>query len=407
MTRSHSDPDRWSWATGEKGSNRVRVFVHPKSGRLFLEWFEKAVLGNRPKARTRALGHVDREQAKADAEEWALRLRRGEVPRSTPGEVQQDSLTLTRPIRLGPLFDMYLREVTPRKSRADHDQMAAALFVQAFGGRERIVDSLCERDWQRFIERRRSGQVAPRGREGKRVGNRVIEHDLRFLLAVLNWATKQKDAAGAFWLVANPVRGQTVPVEKNPRQPMITQEQYLALLKVAPKIDPRFHLSLVLAHTTGHRINSIRQLRWSDVDLDAREVSWRAETDKSGKAHVTPLNEEAITLLRDAALLAAPPRPDGQLVDGWLFPSAHTSQAIGRSSFQNWWGEAAREAKLELPKGCRFHAFRRKLATELVTEQLAVIKALGGWSQPHVVVSRYQKVSVEVQRDVLSRRQIR
>ena len=68
MTRSSPRPDRWSWTTGEKGLNRVRVFLHPKSGRLCLEWYE-AVLGRRPKARTRALGHADREQAKADAEE--------------------------------------------------------------------------------------------------------------------------------------------------------------------------------------------------------------------------------------------------------------------------------------------------------------------------------------------------
>ena len=53
--------------------------------------------------------------------------------------------------------------------------------------------------------------------------------------------------------------------------------------------------------------------------------------------------------------------------------------------------------------GCGFHAFRRKLPSELVTEQLAVVKALGGWSQPHVVVARYQRVSVDVQREVLAR----
>ena len=51
-----------------------------------------------------------------------------------------------------------------------------------------------------------------------------------------------------------------------------------------------------------------------------------------------------------------------------------------------------------IPVGCALHTFRRKRASDLATEALAVIKALGGWSAPHVVVSRYQKVSVDVQR---------
>jgi len=53
-----------------------------------------------------------------------------------------------------------------------------------------------------------------------------------------------------------------------------------------------------------------------------------------------------------------------------------------------------------------YPTFSPELATELATEQLAVIQALGGWSQPQVVVSRYQKVPVEVQREVLAKRRI-
>ena len=44
----------------------------------------------------------------------------------------------------------------------------------------------------------------------------------------------------------------------------------------------QFQLALVLAHDTGHRIGAIRMLRWSDVDLKAARVRWRAENDKIG-----------------------------------------------------------------------------------------------------------------------------
>jgi integrase len=397
MARSSPTPDRWSWTAGEKGANRVRVFSHPKSGRLFLEWYEPVLGTKRPKARTRALGHSDREQAKADAEEWALKLRRGEVARTTPDDPFPSAPTLARPIRLGPLFDIYGQEVTPRKSRGDHDRCTIGLFT-ALWGRERVVDSLCERDWRRYIDSRRSGVLAPRGRQGRPVGDRVIEHDLRLLLGILNWATRQKDEGGQFWLLANPLRGQKVPTEKNPRQPVITEAQYTALLEVAPSVDPRFALVLVLCHETGHRLNSVCHLRWSDVDFDGAAIRWRAETDKSGKEHETPLSDVAAAALRVAQ------RRSATIGDGWVFPSRLKGRALRTAAFQAWWSKAAAKLETPLPTGCRFHGFRRKLATELVTEQLAVIQSLGGWSQPQVVVSRYQKVPLEVQREVLSKR---
>ncbi len=397
MTRSSRASD--CWATGEKGANRVRVFSHPKSGRLFLEWYESVPGRKRPKARTRALGHSELARAKAEAEEWALKLRRGEVPRSEPDDDLTQSPTLARPIRLGPLFDIYLREVTPRKARADHDRTAIALFT-ALWGRERVVESLCERDWRRFIEARRSGALAPTGRKGRKVRDRIVEHDLRLLLAVLNWATKQKDNAGQFWLMANPLRGQVVPAERNLRQPMITEEQYAKLLEKAPEVDERLTLALVLCHETGHRLNSVRQLQWSDVDFDRRVITWRHETDKSGKSHETPLTEAAATALRDTL------RREARIVGVWVFPGRRQGCPMTTDPFHKWRNEAAKLAKLNLPEGCGFHAFRRKLATELATEQLAVIQALGGWSQPQVVVSRYQKVSLDVQREVLARRRI-
>jgi len=278
-----------------------------------------------------------------------------------------------------------------------------ALFTAAWG-RARIVDSFCERDWQRFIELRRSGKLAPAGREGKAVRDRMLEYDLRLLLAVLNWATKQKDELGAFWLTANPLRGQRVPAEKNPHQPTLSRADYEALRKVAGGVSPRFELALVLCNETGHRLNSVRQLRWSDVDLEARTISWRAETDKSGKAHQTPLSATAVALLRGAALLAAPPTADGQIRDGWLFPSLTSTRALGRRTFYHWWKQAVEKAEITVPPKCAFHAFRRKLASELAREQLAVVKALGGWSAAHVVVNRYQKVSIDVQREVLESR---
>ena len=63
---------------------------------------------------------------------------------------------------------------------------------------------------------------------------------------------------------------------------VLTEDEYRALLKVAPRVDWRFHLALVLAHETGHRIGAIRQLWWCDIDFEGGTIRWRAEHDKSG-----------------------------------------------------------------------------------------------------------------------------
>ena len=54
------------------------------------------------------------------------------------------------------------------------------------------------------------------------------------------------------------------------------------LLKVSCQIDWRFRVALVVAHETGHRIGAIRQIRWSDIDMEGGVMRWRAEHDKSG-----------------------------------------------------------------------------------------------------------------------------
>src|SRR5436190_21088413 len=96
---------------------------------------------------------------------------------------------------------------------------------------------------------------------------------------------------------------------------MVFQERYETMLAVADSVDPQFALALVLANETGHRIGSIRQLRWSDVDLKAKRITWRAENDKLGKQHVTPLSDVALSALE------AERKKSPAVGDAWLFPA--------------------------------------------------------------------------------------
>jgi hypothetical protein len=72
-----------------------------------------------------------------------------------------------------------------------------------FLGPHRRPETLSRRDWDRFIRERRAGTVGP---SGKPVSNRMIECDLRFLIAVLNWAARSRDERGRLLLESNPLR---------------------------------------------------------------------------------------------------------------------------------------------------------------------------------------------------------
>jgi integrase len=78
--------------------------------------------------------------------------------------------------------------------------------------------------------------------------------------------------------------------------------------------------ALVLANETGHRIGAIRKLRWSDVDLKAKRVTWRAEDDKIGMEHSPPLSAKPVKVLEAAW------RKRAAIGDGWVLPSPENAK---------------------------------------------------------------------------------
>lgn len=382
----------WSYSTGERGVNRVRAIAHPTTGRCSLEYYEPSRRGDRPRPRRVALGHTDREQAKAAADTLAAELRTAGAGRSTTG-----------PVTLGTLFDIYLREVTPTKGtqKQGHDRECVRMFLEAFG--DRPAATLSRREWDRFIRDRRSGALRPSGSKQRRaVRDRVIGYDLRFLLAVLNWATVSADNRGGALLERNPLKGLTVPREESPRRPVLEPAQYTALLNVATDVHPLFRLALELAHETGHRIGAIRLLRWSDVDTARRLVRWRGENDKIGYEHATPLTAGAI------AALEAERRRVRAIGDAWLFANASAGGTpYPRDAFNEWWSRAVARSGVTLPARCGWHSLRRLFANELRETNLKDLCALGGWKSAHTVLTCYQQPDEQVMRTALEQRRPR
>jgi len=213
----------------------------------------------------------------------------------------------------------------------------------------------------------------------------MVECDLRFLMTVLNWAVRSRDELGHPLLGSNPLKGLRMPMSKNPTRVVLEEEEYQAMLRVSRQVDWRFHIALVLAHETGHRIGAIRKLTWADIDLERGVVRWRAENDKSGYDHTTPVTPEATEVLEEAR------SGDRVTAKGPVFPAPRNpSICAGSVLAHQWWKRAERLAGLE-PKGRRgWHSLRRKFASDLMDQPLKVLCELGGWKTAKTVLQCYQ-----------------
>ncbi|MDE2784321.1 MAG: tyrosine-type recombinase/integrase [Gemmatimonadota bacterium] len=364
----------------------MRIFPDPKTGMFQIEWRENG------RRLTRSLKHRDWMRAKRQADEVAAGL----AVHEPNGEAESER----EPLTLGRLLDIYREEVTPTKAETSQrsDRTAARMFLRFFG-EDRRPETLSQRDWDRFIRARRAGRVGPSGRP---VSDRTIEHDLKFLIAVLNWAAKSRDERGKLLLPSNPLRGLRTPTEKNPTRVVLSEAEYQALLGVSHQFDWRFHVALVLAHETGHRIGAIRQLRWSDIDLDGGVVRWRAEHEKTGYEHCTPVTAEAL-----AALEWAQRRNPGAGNTPVLPASTDASRCAGRSMARYWWSRAEKLAGLEPQRGRGWHSLRRKFASDLMDQPLKVLCELGGWKTAKTVLQCYQRADEAQLREALeSRRRV-
>jgi integrase len=371
-----------SYSAGEWGRNRVRVFDRGARG-LYLDYFDDA--GKRVRTR---LPHTDRQRAKDEADELAVQFR----------------VQAARPARLtlATLFDTYDAEVSrhkPSVSKRKHDKCCREMFLRFFGPNTE-ARKLSRREWDRFILARRGGTLRPASvKEPRAVRDRIIEYDLKHLLAVLNWATVAGDGEGYPLLERNPLRGLPLPSERNPKRAFLSDDQYDAMLEAGDRVHQLVRPLLVLGHETGHRIGSIRQLRWEDIDFAGATVTWAADRDKEGRSHTTPLTLVAVaaltTLRRNSETVGA----------GWVFPSpADAEQPCSRHLVRDWWERSAKIAKLPCGERYGWHSLRRGFATAMRDVAPRDLVDLGGWASYDTPLKCYIRPDLEAQRGAFAQR---
>ena len=296
---------RRSYGAGEWGRNRVRVFPDPKTGLFQIEWRENG------RRLTRSLQHRDWRQAKTQADEFAAGFAGPELNGKKNAEPE--------PLTLGTLFDIYGEEVTPTKAeqtrpaRQDRDEDVPPVLRtgprpgNALPARLGPIHRRAARGKDRHLGQAR---VQQDDRVGPDVpdGGSQLGHEVEGRTGPPD--ARQESAQG-------PQEAQGEEPHTGPSSPKRSTKH---CCRCPGRWTGRFHVALVLAHETGHRIGAIRKLRWSDIEFEAEVVRWRAKHEKTGYEHRTPVTEKALAALGGGASderrdrrRAGAGRPDGCL----------------------------------------------------------------------------------------------
>lgn len=206
----------------------------------------------------------------------------------------------------------------------------------------------------------------------------LMPSTLRRVYAVLRMALGRAHALRVIPL--NPTDGVRLPVSRKHQAVILTREQARTLIQDADDPDD-LHAAWVLAVTIGVRGGELMGLRWSDLDLDQREITIaRTMTlDEDGRrtlgnapktaasARVIPLPQAAVDALHahrvswDARRAIAGDlwHPDGAVFDQGL--GEHWGHAMGV-----WRAFERTKQRLGLPAALRLHDLRHTAATHMI-----------------------------------------
>jgi integrase len=375
--------EKWTLSLGQRGM-RVRLFQKRKDGVFF-----RAVWVPGSGCDQVSLQTSDRDEAERFGRELLAELQEAKAPLSVGV------------VRMGELARRYQAECTTHIDNTPRTIKYEASLIERmvrFFGTNYDVRRLNELEWRRYELARRSG--ATKGKNDKpdqRVGDRSVHGDFVLLRTMFGWACRVTLPDGQRWLDRDPLDGITVRQEKNPKRPIAAWSRFVrtraALQQLANDASDistahrwlKVEFALVLAEATGRRIGSIRALCWEDFDLDAQQVTWRAEYDKRGIEWIVPmpdrLSEELATFRRALGGLSGP-----------IFTGErNATKLMNRRVLDRWLSEAEELAGVPPLKGGSWHPYRRKWATERKHLPLVDVAAAGGWKGTQMLLKCYQQ----------------
>jgi integrase len=153
-------------------------------------------------------------------------------------------------------------------------------------------------------------------RRGRKVEATRVFEDVR---AMVRWAVQNE------YLDANPLDGMAKPAEAISSNRVLSDEETRTLWNGLPKSLSRSvqcQRIVRLCLVTAQRVGEVAGMRCAELDLKAREWRLPGARTKNGHAHVVPLSELAIRIIKEAIADAGDSGPIFPCGDGSLSPVA-------------------------------------------------------------------------------------
>lgn len=200
-------------------------------------------------------------------------------------------------------------------------------------------------------------------------------------------------------------RGQSLPPVHRPRY---TLEEFRALLRVAPQVDPRFALAITLGFEL--RPGQVARARRADLDLEAGEFTVHGRGNKGGTTIALTAGQlaaarEAVATgyLRDCeAARATDPQLNYPLFPGALGPKQVAraradflapSGLMGRTQIKKWIREAEALAQIPHVRGRGWYGGRRTGVDGSLDAGASpgALQNIGGWSDSRTPNETYRE----------------
>lgn len=167
-------------------------------------------------------------------------------------------------------------------------------------------------------------------------------------------------------------------------------EEVENLLKVARVLDQKWRklpALIVLGFHTGLRVGNLLDLKWRDIDLEARTAT--VAVTKNGRPHIAPLTDRCLEEL----LRLRKGQPDERVFKSYLNDKPF--------NYRTLWGKVCQEAGYE---GRTFHWLRHGCGSALASAGVAQAQIMQVMGHRTLIASaRYIHSNVDDRRDVVGR----
>jgi hypothetical protein len=340
----------WSYSTGVRGHNRIRVYERRDGGPLWVEWYDDSGRHQKPLRDLRNRPILDKDLAKQLAEKMSAaqdRRRDQEQVHTMLGYAPRRTLV--------ELFKAYEDAHPSWSEKHRYDKRASHRFwLRALGPRTTLQECTIDKVKRVVREEAARGGVGfgPRT-QSKRL--RHIKEALAYARLQLRWITEAED----------PLVGLSAPIPKGESK-SYTLDEVRRLLRAVEDVDLRVAVICHLAWVTGRRANAILTLHteaYRALGEGAGMILFPGVTDKARQAGEAPVAGRVVELLEQ---LLQRPRVSWS---GVMFPCGGLDEPLPSTPVDKRWvsrriRQAEEAAGIPSVPGRGLHGLKRRFATE-------------------------------------------